>query len=89
VFVGLAGASTIGTQILTYACAGQFYPSTMRSTGIGWASGFGRSGAILAAHHHWNPGGNGAAVKSVEAASSTSPFAGSSMRRKLCAGVSS
>ncbi|WP_026355133.1 MFS transporter [Massilia niastensis] len=46
--VGLAGASTIGTQIVTYAYAGQFYPSTVRSTGIGWASGVGRSGAILA-----------------------------------------
>ncbi|EDT07767.1 general substrate transporter:major facilitator superfamily MFS_1 [Paraburkholderia graminis C4D1M] len=46
--VGLAGASTIGTQILTYAYAGQFYPLAIRSTGIGWASGFGRSGAILA-----------------------------------------
>ncbi|MFL9939024.1 MFS transporter [Paraburkholderia graminis] len=46
--VGLAGAATIGTQILTYAYAGQFYPLAIRSTGIGWASGFGRSGAILA-----------------------------------------
>ena len=48
IVVGLAGASTIGTQILTYAYAGQFYPSSIRSTGIGWASGVGRSGAILA-----------------------------------------
>ncbi len=46
--VGLAEASTIGTQIVTYAYAGQFYPSAIRSTGIGWASGVGRSGAILA-----------------------------------------
>jgi MFS transporter, AAHS family, benzoate transport protein len=46
--VGLAGASTIGTQIVTYAFAGQFYPTAVRSTGIGWASGVGRSGAILA-----------------------------------------
>lgn len=46
--VGLAGASTIGTQILTYAYVGQFYPMAVRSTGIGWASGVGRSGAILA-----------------------------------------
>ena len=46
--VGLAGASTIGTQIVTYAYAGQFYPTAARSTGIGWASGVGRSGAILA-----------------------------------------
>ena len=48
VLVGLAGASTIGTQIVTYAYAGQFYPMAVRSTGIGWASGVGRSGAILA-----------------------------------------
>ncbi len=46
--VGLAGASTIGTQIVTYAYVGQFYPAAVRSTGIGWASGVGRSGAILA-----------------------------------------
>ncbi|PLP98150.1 MFS transporter [Cupriavidus pauculus] len=46
--VALAGASTIGTQIVTYAYAGQFYPATARGTGIGWASGIGRSGAILA-----------------------------------------
>ncbi|WP_157271203.1 MFS transporter [Azohydromonas aeria] len=46
--VGLAGASTIGTQIVTYAYAGQFYPMAVRSTGIGFASGVGRSGAILA-----------------------------------------
>ncbi|GCL62798.1 MFS transporter [Pseudaquabacterium pictum] len=48
VVVGLAGASTIGTQIVTYAYAGQFYPMAIRSTGIGFASGVGRSGAILA-----------------------------------------
>lgn len=48
VVVALAGASTIGTQIVTYAYAGQFYPAAMRGTGIGWASGVGRSGAILA-----------------------------------------
>ena len=46
--VGLAGASTIGTQIVTYDYVGQFYPMAVRSTGIGWASGVGRSGAILA-----------------------------------------
>ena len=46
--VGMAGASTIGTQIVTYAYVGQFYPMAVRSTGIGFASGVGRSGAILA-----------------------------------------
>ena len=48
VVVALAGASTIGTQIVTYAYVGQFYPAAVRATGIGWASGVGRSGAILA-----------------------------------------
>jgi AAHS family benzoate transporter-like MFS transporter len=48
VVVGLAGASTIGTQIVAYAYVGQFYPTPIRATGIGLASGVGRSGAILA-----------------------------------------
>jgi len=46
--VGLAGASTIGTQIVGLAYAGQFYPMAVRGTGIGWALGVGRIGAILA-----------------------------------------
>ena len=33
--IGMAGATTIGTQILAYAYVGQFYPTTVRSTGIG------------------------------------------------------
>jgi AAHS family benzoate transporter-like MFS transporter len=45
--VAIAGATTIGTQILLYAYVAQFYPMAIRSTGIGWASGVGRSGAIL------------------------------------------
>jgi AAHS family benzoate transporter-like MFS transporter len=48
VLVGLAGASTIGTQIVNFAYAGQFYPMAVRSTGIGWALGVGRAGGILA-----------------------------------------
>lgn len=48
IVVGLAGASTIGTQIVTYAYVGQYYPVAIKSTGIGFASGVGRSGAILA-----------------------------------------
>ena len=48
VFVALAGASTIGTQIVNCAYIGQFYPMAVRSTGIGWALGVGRGGAILA-----------------------------------------
>ncbi|MCY1535639.1 MFS transporter, aromatic acid:H+ symporter (AAHS) family [compost metagenome] len=46
--VGLAGASTIGTQIVANAYTGQFYPTAIRATGLGWALGVGRSGAILA-----------------------------------------
>jgi MFS transporter, AAHS family, benzoate transport protein len=42
------GASTLGTQILAYAYAGEFYPTAIRSTGLGFASGIGRLGAILA-----------------------------------------
>ena len=48
VLVGLAGASTIGTQIVSLAYAGQFYPMAVRGTGIGWALGVGRIGAIAA-----------------------------------------
>lgn len=46
--VGLAGATTIGTQTVTHACTGQFYPMAIRSTGLGWALGIGRVGAIIA-----------------------------------------
>jgi AAHS family benzoate transporter-like MFS transporter len=48
IVVALAGASTIGTQIVANAYTGQFYPMAVRSTGLGWALGIGRSGAILA-----------------------------------------
>lgn len=45
--VFIAGATTIGTQILLYATAAQFYGLAIRSTGLGWASGIGRNGAIV------------------------------------------
>ncbi|MCW2268953.1 MULTISPECIES: MFS transporter [Pseudomonas] len=45
--IAIAGATTIGTQILAYACVAQYYPMGIRSTGLGWASGIGRSGAIV------------------------------------------
>ncbi|SDS37385.1 MFS transporter [Pseudomonas oryzae] len=45
--IAIAGATTIGTQILLYACAAQFYGLAIRSTGLGWASGVGRNGAIV------------------------------------------
>lgn len=46
--VFIVGASTLGTQLLAYAYAGDFYPSTIRSAGVGFASGVGRIGAIVA-----------------------------------------
>ena len=45
--IAIAGAATIGSQILLYACAAQYYPLHIRSTGLGWASGIGRNGAIV------------------------------------------
>ncbi|QCI69492.1 MFS transporter [Phreatobacter stygius] len=44
--VAVVGASTLGTQILAYAYTAQFYPAAIRSTGVGFASGIGRFGAI-------------------------------------------
>lgn len=48
VVVFIVGASTLGTQLIAYAYAGDFYPSSIRSTGVGFASGVGRIGAIVA-----------------------------------------
>ncbi|MFC2254659.1 MFS transporter [Labrys portucalensis] len=45
--VFIAGACTIGTQILLYASVAQLYNLSIRSTGLGWASGVGRIGAIV------------------------------------------
>lgn len=44
----VVGAATLGTQGLLYAFGGQFYPTSIRSTGLGFASGIGRIGAIAA-----------------------------------------
>jgi AAHS family benzoate transporter-like MFS transporter len=45
--IAIAGAGTIGTQILANACTVQFYPPEVRATGLGWAMGVGRTGAII------------------------------------------
>lgn len=45
--IAVAGAATIGSQILLYTFVAQYYPTTVRSTGMGWASGIGRIGAIV------------------------------------------
>lgn len=47
IFVAIAGATTIGTQIVLYAFVAQNYPTSIKSTGIGWASAVGRTGAIF------------------------------------------
>lgn len=44
----VVGAATLGTQGLLYAFGGQFYPTAIRSTGLGFASGIGRIGALVA-----------------------------------------
>ena len=46
VLVAIAGATTIGTQIITNAYISQYYPTEIRSSGLGWALGIGRLGAI-------------------------------------------
>lgn len=45
--ITIAGATVIGTQILIYAAVAQFYGMSFRSTGLGWASAVGRTGAIV------------------------------------------
>ena len=45
--IAMAGAASIGSQILLYSYVAQYYPLAVRSTGIGWASAVGRSGAII------------------------------------------
>ena len=47
VLVFLAGAASIGSQMLLYSYVAQFYPLAVRSTGIGWSSAIGRMGAIV------------------------------------------
>jgi AAHS family benzoate transporter-like MFS transporter len=44
--IAVAGAATIGAQILQQAMVAQFYPAAARATGLGWALGIGRIGAI-------------------------------------------
>jgi AAHS family benzoate transporter-like MFS transporter len=48
VIVFIVGATTLGTQLVAYAYAAEFYPAAIRSTGVGFASGVGRAGGILA-----------------------------------------
>ena len=45
--VAVSGACTMGAQNISYSFVSQYYPSFMRSTAIGLASGVGRMGAIV------------------------------------------
>lgn len=47
VVIAVIGATVYGAQTLTFAFAGQFYPATARTTGVGWTTAVGRVGAIL------------------------------------------
>lgn len=46
-FVFIAGACTTGAQNIAYSFVTQYYPSLLRSTAVGFASGVGRIGAII------------------------------------------
>ena len=43
----VSGVAVIGGQTASNALAAEFYPTTIRSTGVGWALGVGRVGSIL------------------------------------------
>ena len=47
VVVFIAGATIVGSQPSLNAMAGSFYPTYLRSTGVGWALGIGRAGSIV------------------------------------------
>jgi AAHS family benzoate transporter-like MFS transporter len=47
VLVALAGAGSIGTQLLVNAWVTRYYPVENRATAVGWAIGFGRLGSIV------------------------------------------
>jgi AAHS family 4-hydroxybenzoate transporter-like MFS transporter len=42
-----AGFCIVGGQIAANALAATFYPTSIRSTGVGWALGIGRVGSIV------------------------------------------
>ncbi|CAG9614941.1 Gentisate transporter [Bacillus rhizoplanae] len=46
--IALGGGCTVGTMNLTNPYISEYYPREARATGIGWALGIGRIGAILA-----------------------------------------
>ncbi|MED2942082.1 aromatic acid/H+ symport family MFS transporter [Bacillus swezeyi] len=46
--IALGGACTVGTQNIANPYISEYYPKEIRATGIGWALGIGRIGAIIA-----------------------------------------
>jgi AAHS family benzoate transporter-like MFS transporter len=46
VLLFVAGAATVGVLAIIHAFAVEYYPAEVRSTGVGWAAGIGRIGAI-------------------------------------------
>jgi len=47
VVVFIAGSCVVGGQPTVNALSGSYYPTYLRSTGIGWGLGIGRAGAII------------------------------------------
>ena len=47
VTITCAGVGIIGGQNASHALSSEFYPTRMRSTGVGWALGIGRIGSIV------------------------------------------
>lgn len=48
VFIFFTGVGVIGSQFFLNVIAAGFYPTAIRTTGVGWALGVGRVGAIIA-----------------------------------------
>ncbi len=46
--IALGGACTVGAQNIANPYISEYYPKEIRATGIGWALGVGRLGAIIA-----------------------------------------
>ncbi|MGI9229035.1 MAG: MFS transporter [Gammaproteobacteria bacterium] len=44
---GFMGLAIAGTMVGLYSCAPHIYPASARNTGLGWAIGFGRGGAVV------------------------------------------
>lgn len=62
VAIFVAGFCIVGGQIAANALAATFYPTSLRSTGVGWALGIGRIGSIVGPlvggvliANHWKP----------------------------------